>query len=94
MSMIGVNGKRYKGFPYPTVDCSDDFKNGRMAVQADRDEVDINKIVKRIEQGHIPEFKGQPFYGDVSDLGGLQDAIIKVQEANDLFMAYPAELRE
>jgi phage internal scaffolding protein len=63
--------------------------------QAAATELDINKIMARVLKGGlVPTFNGQPFYGDVSDLGGLQDAIIKVQEADDLFMQYPAEIRE
>lgn len=82
---------RYKGFPKPTVDCSGD---ALMTIQSARDEVDINKIVARIEKGLVvPIMNGQPFYGDVSEFSGLQDAIIKVQEANQLFMAYPADIR-
>lgn len=62
--------------------------------QAMADEADINKIVARIQKGQIVlASNGEPFYGDVSELGGLQDAIIKVQEAQDLFMQFPAELR-
>lgn len=63
--------------------------------QATADEVDINKIMARIEKGHtVMTPQGTPFYGDVSELGGLQEAIIKVQEADDLFMQYPAKTRE
>jgi len=65
-----------------------------LASQNMADESDINKIVKRIQKGQtVLASDGQPFYGDVSELGGLQDAIIKVQEADDLFMQFPAELR-
>lgn len=63
--------------------------------QAMTDEVDINKIMARIQKGQVVMASdGQPFYGDVSEYGGLQEAIMKVQEADDLFMQYPAELRE
>lgn len=89
------NNEKQRWDDPPTVDCSADFKAGRMAVQADRDEVDINKIMARVEKGgQLPLFNGEPFYGDVSELGGLQEAIIKTQEANDLFMSYPANVRE
>lgn len=91
--MPGKNN--YKGFPRPTVDCTDDFKKGNMAVQSDANEVDINKIVARMQKGGtIPIVDGEPFYGDVSGLNGLQDAFIKVREANELFMEYPADIRE
>lgn len=87
--------KKYSTFPRPVVDCSDDFKAGKFAIQSDAAEVNINNIIKRIQNGgSIPEFKGQPFYGDVSEFDGLADAFMKIQDANELFMSYPAELRE
>lgn len=80
------------GRVWPTVDCSGEPP---MTVQASRDEVDINRIVARIEKGlAVPVLAGEPFYGDVSMLDGLQDALIKVQEADQLFMSYPADIRE
>ena len=85
--------KKYPTFPRPVVDCSEDLKAGRMAVQADAAEVDINNIIKRIQKGgSIPQFNGQPFYGDVSEIGDLVTALETVQTANELFMAYPAPL--
>lgn len=70
-------------------------KTKSLTVQAPADEVDINKIMARINKGQtVLTSSGTPFYGDVSDLGGLQEAIIKVQEAEDLFMQYPANVRE
>lgn len=65
-------------------------------VQADRDEADINKIVARFNKtGQLPPtYKGQPFYGDVSEMGNLQESMMKIQEAERLFMSFPAELRE
>lgn len=89
------NSEKQRWDDPPTVDCSADFKAGRMAVQADRDEVDINKIIARVKSGgSLPVFNGEPFYGDVSDLGGLQEAYLKVQEAEALFMEFPANVRE
>lgn len=71
------------------------FNDPILTVQADRNEVDINRIVARIERGlAIPIFEGEPFYGDVSELGGLQEAIMKVKESEKLFMQYPASMRE
>lgn len=63
--------------------------------QSFADEVNINKIMARVEKGQIVlGSDGMPFYGDVSELGGLQEALIKVQEAEELFMQFPAETRE
>lgn len=65
-------------------------------VQSDRDEADINKIVARIQKtGQLPPMlKGQPFYGDVSEIGNLAECMEKVLEAENLFMTFPAEVRE
>ncbi|QCQ84845.1 internal scaffolding protein [Blackfly microvirus SF02] len=63
--------------------------------QAPAEETDINKIMARVLKGQtVLASNGQPFYGDVSEFGGLQEAIIKVQEADELFIQYPAEMRE
>lgn len=73
-----------------------DFSNSpSMTSQSFSDEVNINKIMARVLKGQtVLANNGQPFYGDVSELGGLQEAIQKVQEADELFMQYPADLRE
>lgn len=66
-----------------------------MTVQAPADEVDINRIMARVLKGQpVLTSNAEPFYGDVSEFSGLQESIIKVQEAEDLFMQYPASLRE
>lgn len=70
-------------------------KTKSLTVQSPTEEVDINKIMARINKGqNVLTSQGQPFYGDVSDLGGLQEAFIKAQEAEDLFMQFPADVRE
>lgn len=65
-------------------------------VQADRDDADINKIIARFEKGGTTARINarEPFYGDVSEFHGLAEAMMKVQEANELFMTYDAQLRE
>lgn len=67
-----------------------------LTVQSDRDEADINKIIQRIQKtGQIPPMIGkEPFYGDVSEFGDLQENIIKIQKADELFMTFPADVRE
>lgn len=93
--MYGKHPKNWDGKKWldpPTVDCS---KDSPVTVQSSGIEVDINKIVKRIEKGMpVPVLNGEPFYGDVSGFSGLQDAIIKVQDAEDVFMQFPADIRE
>lgn len=66
-----------------------------MTSQAATEETDINRIMARVNKGlPVLTSSGTPFFGDVSEFGGLQDAIIKVQEAEDLFMQFPAQTRE
>lgn len=91
MSMYG----KYK--PGDVVWPGTDFsKDKGFTVQADRDEADINKIVARLaKSGQVPPtFKGEPFFGDVSELGDLAESLIKIQEADKLFMEFPASIRE
>jgi len=74
-----------------------DFKGDKgLTVQSDRDDADINKIIARYLKTGVPppSLKGEPFYGDVSEFSGLADSLIKIQEADRLFMQFPAELRE
>lgn len=75
------------------LDCSNEPS---MTVQADANEADINKIIKRFEKaGMVTRLNSnQPFFGDVSEFDGLQDAIIKVEAADERFMALPADIRE
>lgn len=74
-----------------------DFKGDKgFTVQADRDDADINKIIARYMKSGVlpPSNKGEPFYGDVTEFSGLADSLIKIHEADRLFMTYPAEIRE
>lgn len=84
---LNWNGKK------PVVDCS---KDKGFTVQADREDADINVIVSRFEKGmSINRLAArEPFFGDVSDLGDLQESLIKVQKANELFMGFDAQVRE
>lgn len=99
MSMYGKfpkvmkDGKSVEQLANPVVDCSKDI---RITVQADANSVDINKMIERIEKGGmLPALKsGQPFYGDVSSFDGLADSLMKVQEAEHLFMTMSAKIRE
>ena len=81
------NGKK------PVVDCTGDKG---FTVQADRDGADINKIIARFEKGNFTARMNSrpPFYGDVSDISGLDQALMKVKKAEELFMSYDAVLRE
>lgn len=77
---------------WPTTDCSKDV---RLTSQAPREDVDINKIVAKMNKGLA--VAGNPALGkfdDVSEFGGLEESIIQVQRANEAFMTLPADLRE
>lgn len=74
-----------------------DFKGDKgLTVQSDRADADINTIIARYLKTGVPPpvSRGEGFYGDVSHLSGLADSLIKIQEADLLFMQYPAALRE
>lgn len=77
----------------PVVDCSGDKG---FTVQADRKDADINEIVGRFQKSGAlpPTLHGEPFYGDVTGFEGLAEALIKIQEADELFMSFDAKLRE
>lgn len=64
--------------------------------QAYKGKVDINQIVARhAKTGMIDHLNSKrPFYGDVSGLGGLQESIDKVREAEELFMQMSATIRK
>jgi len=76
------------------LDCS--VGGPSMTKQSFADETDINKIVARFEKTGLIEHLNsrEPFYGDVSDIVGYQEALNVVQKADDLFNAYPAKVRE
>jgi len=87
MSMSYVKGRRLVT----------DFTGDKgFTVQADAESADINKIIARFEKGgSLARMNAkEPFYGDVSDLGGLADCLIKVQKADELFMDLDAKVRE
>lgn len=95
MGMYGkwpkIGGKEQQA--RPVVDCS---VEPSLTVQSDAAAVDINKIMARFDKDSMATFhmnRSEPFYGDVSEFDGLQDSIIKVQEANELFMGMSAEIR-
>lgn len=65
-----------------------------LTVQSLRDDTDINKIVKRMEKGQmLDNLREDGRFEDVSEFDGLADAYIKVQNANELFMGIPADIR-
>lgn len=96
MSMYGAYPKNADGTEKVAWPSTSYVGDRGFTVQADRDEADINKIIARFNKtGQLPPVvRGEPFYGDVSYFGDLAESLIKVQEADELFMSFPAELRE
>lgn len=65
-----------------------------LTVQAPKDDVDINTIVKRyLRTGEMPGVR-QGVFADISELTDLADAMQMVNEAEQLFMELPAEVRK
>lgn len=75
------------------IDCSN---IPSLTVQSDRKQANINSIIKKIEKGHMIDklSAGTPFYGDVSKFSGLQESIMQVQEAEEMFMDMSADIRK
>lgn len=62
--------------------------------QCFKDECDINNVVNRfVKAGVLPPPPVNGYYGDFSDVGSFQEALIKVNEANEMFNSLPAKLR-
>lgn len=69
-------------------------KDESMAVQAQKDEADINVIVRRFGvTGHLPVGVKLPTYADFEDVFDFQSAMDAVNAANRAFMSLDAELR-
>lgn len=66
-----------------------------LAVQSQKDEADINTIVRNFGiTGKLPQGVRIPEYGDFDGVSDYRDAIERVREAEDNFMKLPAELRD
>lgn len=65
-----------------------------LAVQSERDEVDINTIVRRFGlTGELPSDVAMPKSGDFTGLPDFHTAMNMVRAAQEEFMRVPAELR-
>lgn len=75
------------------LDCS---KEPSKTIQSDANAADINKIIARLARTDSLALLGEQeqVFADVSELGGLQESYMKVQKAEELFMKFPAEIRE
>lgn len=73
------------------LECRDDSR----AIQSQRDEADINTIVKRFGvTGQLPQNVRAPTYGDFDTVMTYQDAQNAIIAANKSFMAMSADVRK
>lgn len=65
-----------------------------LAVQSERDDCDINTIVKRFGlTGTLPFGVRQPTYGDFTGVFDYQSALAAISAADDSFYEMPADVR-
>lgn len=88
-----MSGPVARGYFDPKPEDGLSCKDPSLAVQASKDECDINVIVKRyLRTGELPGAR-QGVYADISHMVGLQDAIHMVADAEQAFLELPAEIR-
>lgn len=85
-------------FNYDTDLASDESglecKDPSLAVQSQREEADINTIVRRFGiTGTLPQGVRVPTYGDFDAIIDFQSAQNVIAQANQAFMAMPADVR-
>jgi phage internal scaffolding protein len=69
------------------------INNGESKTQQHfKNEVNINQIMKRYQNGQIPEFHSAK-YGDFSNVPDYQSALNLVIEANEKFLEMPSSIR-
>lgn len=69
------------------------FDDPSKAVQASKEECDINNIVRKyLRTGELPGAR-QAAYADISEMPNLQDALHMVADAQNAFESLPAEVR-
>lgn len=78
------------------IDCGATKTNPGRTKQAPSEEADINVIMSRwVSSGTIPpQNLGTPHYGDFTNVQSYQEAVNAVMQADELFNALPAELRD
>lgn len=65
-----------------------------LAVQSQKDEADINTIVRNFGvTGHLPVALFPPSYGDFTAVSDYQGALQVLEEAENAFMALPSAIR-
>ena len=69
------------------------FEDKSLAVQASKEECDINNIIKRyMRTGELPGLR-QAIYADISEIKDLKSSLDDAYAAQEAFMALPAEIR-
>lgn len=69
-------------------------RDASLAQQSFKEECDINTIVERFHlTGEVPQLQQLPAYQDYEGIFDFQSAMNAVREANETFMAMPAQLR-
>lgn len=84
---------------YDTDKASDDSAQGNfgesMTIQSQAEDADINVMLKRFGvTGQMPQGVRTPEYGDFTTVTDFRSAVHAVMQAEDSFMAMPAETRE
>jgi phage internal scaffolding protein len=65
-----------------------------LTIQSQRDEADINSIMKRYQQtGYFPQSMRLPTYEDYSEVQDYRSSLHAVMEAQERFMEIPPEVR-
>lgn len=89
--MPSPKARNYRDSTHGTIglECTDPS----LAVQASKDETDINTIVKKyLRTGELPQVK-QAAYLDLSEMVSLQDALHMADAAQTAFLELPADIR-
>lgn len=74
-----------------TLDCSD---SPSRTVQSQREEADINVILRRFNvTGQLPTVKMPPMYGDFTGVSDYRSALDLVRAADDSFMSMSPDVR-
>lgn len=72
----------------------DEMSEPSLTVQSQKDEADINVLVKRFGvTGHLPQSVRAPSFGDFTGVNDFQSAMNAIREAQESFDAMPADVR-
>lgn len=85
----------YSDMSMDEVDFGLECKDESRAVQSQKEEADINTIVKRFGlTGQLPQSVRVPTYGDFGDeVFDYTSAMLAIRRADESFMAMPADVR-